>query len=94
MCCSLQDTWRDTQFLKLFDKAWLLGIILYDEHYSVFGRTFQICTEVRSVVGIRQIGKWKWTNFIVTLSLSFVDVLTPPACYVMDSWKIETAHKT
>jgi hypothetical protein len=36
-----QDTWRDTQFLKLFDKAWLLGIILYDEHYSVFGRTFQ-----------------------------------------------------
>jgi hypothetical protein len=86
MCCSPQDTWRDMQFLKLFDKAWLLGIVLYDGHYSVFGRTLQICTEQRSAVGIRQIGKWIWTNLIVTLFLSFVDVLpTPPACYVMDS---------
>jgi hypothetical protein len=67
-------------------RAWLLGIVLYDGHYSVFGRTLQICTEQRSAVGIRQIGKWIWTNLIVTLFLSFVDVLpTPPAFYVMDS---------
>jgi hypothetical protein len=41
-------------FLKLFDTAWLLGIVLtvlYDEDYSVFGRTLQICTELRRAVG-------------------------------------------
>jgi hypothetical protein len=77
MCCSLQDTWRDAQFLKLFDKTWLLGIVLYDEHYSVFGRTLQICTELRKCGRDTSNWKWIWTNLIVTLSLSFVDVLTP-----------------